>query len=154
MDSIIRALAVYGFLLVVFRLTGKRSLAQITTFDAVLLLIISEAVQQALIDGDESMTNAFLIVVTLLGADIALSVVTIRSSKIDKFVNDAPLLLIEDGQMHEDRLKKSRVSADDIIEHARELRGLERLDQIKYAVLERNGTVTVVPKEGIFTVNP
>lgn len=154
MDSIIRALAVYGFLLVVFRITGKRSLAQITTFDAVLLLIISEAVQQALIDGDESMTNGFLIVITLLAADIALSVATIRSSKIDKFVNDAPLLLIEDGRMHEDRLKKSRVSADDIIEHARELRGLERLDQIKYAVLERNGTVTVIPKEGIFTVNP
>lgn len=55
---------------------------------------------------------------------------------------------------HGDRLKKSRVSVDDILEHARELRGLERLDQIKFVVLERNGAVTVIPKEGIFTVNP
>ena len=154
MDSILRALAVYAFLLVVFRITGKRSLAQITTFDAVLLLIVSEAVQQALIDGDESMTNAFLLVITLLGADIVMSVVTLRSGRVDKLLNDVPLLLIEDGTVHDDRLKKSRVSLDDILEHARELRGLERVDQIKYAVLERNGGVTIVPKEGIFTVNP
>lgn len=154
MDSIVRALAVYGFLLVLFRITGKRSLAQITTFDAVLLLIISEAVQQALIDSDESMTNAFLLVVTLLGADVVMSLINIRSSKVDKLLNDVPLLLIEDGHLHGDRLKKSRVSVDDILEHARELRGLERLDQIKYAVLERNGVVTVIPKEGTFTVNP
>jgi uncharacterized membrane protein YcaP (DUF421 family) len=61
MDSVLRALAVYAVLLLVFRIAGKRSLAQITTFDAVLLLIISEAVQQALVDGDESMSNAFLL---------------------------------------------------------------------------------------------
>jgi uncharacterized membrane protein YcaP (DUF421 family) len=149
-DAIIRALAVYGFLLVVFRITGKRSLAQITTFDAVLLLIISEAVQQALIDSDESMTNAFLLVLTLLGADVAMSLATIRSDRVDKWLNDVPLVLIEDGTLHDDRLKKARVSPDDILEHARELRGLQSMDQIKYAVLERNGTVTVVPKDGVF----
>ncbi|HEX9970131.1 MAG TPA: YetF domain-containing protein [Acidimicrobiales bacterium] len=154
MDAIIRALAVYGFLLVVFRITGKRSLAQITTFDAVLLLIISEAVQQALIDSDESMTNAFLLVLTLLGADVVMSLITIRSDKVDKLLNDVPLVLVEDGHVHEDRLKKARVSSDDILEHARELRGLESMDQVKYAVLERNGTVTVVPKEGVFVFHP
>lgn len=151
MSSIVRGLAVYGFLLLIFRLTGKRSLAQITTFDAVLLLIISEAVQQGLIDGDESMSNAFLLVLALLGADILMSVLAVRSNRVDKLLNDAPLLLIEDGTMHQDRMKKVRVTADDILERARELRGIERFDQIKYAVLERSGAVTVIPKEGALT---
>ncbi len=151
MDSIIRGLVVYGFLLLVFRATGKRSLAQITTFDAVLLLIISEAVQQALIDGDESMVNAFLLVVALVGADVLLSVLSVRSNRLDKLLNDVPLLLIDNDTVHEDRMKKARVTPDDILERARELRGIERLDQIKYAVLERSGAVTVVPKEGSLT---
>ena len=154
MDSVIRALAVYGFLLLIFRITGKRSLAQITTFDAVVLLIISEAVQQALIDSDESMTNAFLLVVTLLGADVLLSIVTIRSNRVDKLLNDVPVVLIEDGEFHQDRMKRARVSPDDILEYARELRGIARFDQIKYAVLERNGTVTIIPNEGAITFRP
>ena len=148
MDSVLRGVIVYGVLLVLFRITGKRSLAQITTFDAVLLLIISEAIQQALIDGDESMTNAFLLVLTLLAADVLLSVLTMRWPALDRLVNDAPLVLVEDGRLLEDRLKKARVGLDDILERARELQGLERLDQIKYAVLERSGSITVVPKSG------
>ncbi len=126
-------------------------MAQITTADAVLLLVISEAVQQALIDGDESMSNAFLLVVALLGADILLSVLGVRSNRVDNLLNGVPLLLIEDGTMRRDRMRKARVTADDILERARELRGIERFDQIKYAVLERGGAVTVVPKEGALT---
>ncbi len=148
MDSVLRAVAVYAFLLLIFRFTGKRSLAQITTFDGVILLIISEAVQQALIDNDHSMINAFLLVVTLLGADVVMSLVSIRSNRVDKALNDVPLILIEDGNMHGDRMMKARVTADDILEQARQLRGVERLDQIKYAVLERSGSVTVIPNEG------
>ena len=66
MDSILRAALVYLVLLVLFRVTGKRSLSQTTTFDFVLLLIVSEAIQEALLAGDQSMTNAYLVVGTLL----------------------------------------------------------------------------------------
>lgn len=148
MSSVLRAAAVYGVLLLLFRLSGKRSLAQITTFDAVLLLIISEAIQQGLIDGDESMTNAFLLVVTLLGLDVLMSAISIRSGKLDRFVNDAPLVLVEDGKFLEDRMKRARVSADDILEQARGLRGVQSADQIRYAILERSGGITVVPQPG------
>ena len=154
MDSVIRALAVYGFLLVVFRITGKRSLAQITTFDAIVLLIISEAVQQALLDSDESMTNAFLLVVTLMTADVVMSLLSTRSNRVDKLLNDVPLVLIDDGELQHERMKKSRVSPDDILENARELRGIARFDQIKYAILERNGNITVIPREGALTFRP
>lgn len=154
MDSVFRALAVYGFLLVIFRITGKRSLAQITTFDAIVLLIISEAVQQALIDSDESMTNAFLLVVTLMTADVVMSLLSTRSNRVDKLLNDVPLVLIDDGELQHERMKKSRVTPDDILENARELRGIARFDQIKYAILERNGNITVIPREGSITFRP
>ena len=146
MDSIIRGITTYFFLLLIFRISGKRSLAEITTFDAVLLLIVSEAIQQALIDGDESMTNAFLLVLTLIGTNVLMQWMSTRSPKFDNFFNDTPLVLIEDGQMHRDRMKRVRVTEDDILEQGRALLGVERLDQIKYAVLERSGGITVIPK--------
>ena len=146
MDSVIRAAIVYLMLLVLFRITGKRSLAQITTFDAVLLLIFSEAIQQALIDNDNSMTNAFIIIVTLLGLDVLFSVVAVRVPLVDRLLNDVPLVLIEDGRVHRDRMQKSRVSEDDILEQARTTLGVERLDQIRYAILERGGEISVIPR--------
>ena len=146
MDSILRAATVYVVLLVIFRIAGKRSLGDITTFDAVLLLIISEAIQQALIDNDTSMTNAFLIVVTLVGLSIAASFLTLRSKRADKVINDVPLLLIEDFELQSERMEKTRVTADDILERAREQWGVERLDQVRWAVLERGGTISVIPE--------
>lgn len=148
MDSVLRACAVYFFLLVLFRIAGKRSLGQITTFDAVLLLIISEAVQQALINNDTSMTNGFILVMTLLGLDVSISLLTLRSRTADRLINDMPLVLLENGKLFKDRMRKARVTEDDILAMARELQGLERLDQIKFAVLERSGGITVVPNEG------
>jgi len=147
LDSVIRAFAVYAFLMLIFRIAGKRSLAEITTFDAVLLLIISEAVQQALIDSDESMINAALIVITLLGLDIAMSLITYRSRRIDRWLNDSPLVIVEDGKGIKDFMTKTRITEDDVMEKAREFHGLERLEQVKFAVLERSGTITIIPKE-------
>jgi uncharacterized membrane protein YcaP (DUF421 family) len=147
MDSVVRAAVVYAVLLLIFRIAGKRSLADITTFDAVLLLIVSEAIQQALLDNDPSMTNAFLVVVTLLGLDIALSLVSIRSRKVDKLVNDVPLVLVAEGKPLTDRMSRSRVTEDDVLEQARQKWGIERLDQIDYAVLERSGAIAIVPRE-------
>ena len=147
MDSIVRGLAVYVLLLVIFRISGKRSLAEITTFDFVLVLIISESVQQAMIDNDNSMTNAFLLVMTLVGFDIVLSLAKQRWSWLRNALDSRPLLLIADGKLQHQHMQRERVDEGDILSAARELQGLERLDQIKYAVLEQGGTITVVPKE-------
>lgn len=146
MDSVIRATVVYVVLLMLFRLTGKRSLGETTAFDFVLLLIIAEAVQSALIESDHSMTNAFLLILTLLGIDVSLSLVKRHSSFLGKVVDDVPLILVEDGKMLTERMRKSRVDEDDILQAARRLRGLERIDQVKYAVLEPSGGISIVPK--------
>jgi uncharacterized membrane protein YcaP (DUF421 family) len=146
MESVIRAAVVYVILLVLFRIAGKRSLAEITSFDLVLLLIISEATQQAMIDNDNSMTNSLLLVSTLIGMNILLSVVTKRWKSFDKLVEDVPLVILKNGEPIRERMRKERVDEDDIMEAARASEGLERLDQIKYAILERTGHITIVPK--------
>ena len=146
METILRAAVVYVLLLVVFRLSGKRSLAQITSFDFVLLLIIGEAVQQGLLGEDFSLTSALLIVITLVGMDIGISLLKQRSPQIDKIVDSVPLVLVEYGELHPDRMAKVRVDLEDILAAARETQGLERLDQIKYAILERSGGISVIPQ--------
>jgi uncharacterized membrane protein YcaP (DUF421 family) len=146
MDSVLRSALVYFFLLIIFRISGKRSLSQITTFDFVLLLIISESTQQAMVGDDFSLTNAALVILTLVGLDIGLSLLKQRSPRIDKLMDSVPLILVENGVLLLDRMNKTRVSEEDILSAGRELQGLERLDQIKYAVLERSGHITVIPK--------
>lgn len=147
MDPVIRAAAVYLFLLLVFRAFGKRSLAQITTFDFVLLLIVAETTQQALLADDFSITNAFILIGSLFVLDAACDLVRRRSRWFDRVTEGLPLVIVEDGRMLTDRLRKSRIDEAEILAAARESQGLERLDQIKYAVLEKNGAISIIPKE-------
>ena len=147
MDSVLRAATIYIALMIIMRVAGKRSLAQITTFDFVLLLIIGEATQQALLGQDFSMTNAIIVIVTLVMIDIGLSFIKRRSKTIDKVLDDVPLVIVEDGVALKDRMDKARVDEDDVLSAARHLQGLERLDQIRYAVLERSGGISIVPKK-------
>lgn len=146
MESITRGLVVYLFLLLVFRLAGKRSLSETSSFDLVLLLIISETIQQAMVDSDNSLTNAGLLVLTLVSADVFLSVIKQRSPLLDQWLEGVPVVVLKDGQLVKEHADSERVDEADILEAAREQRGLERLDQIKFAVLERGGKITVVGK--------
>lgn len=146
MDSIFRAAVVYLILLLLFRINGKRTLAQITTFDFILLLIVAEAIQQAMVDTDNSITNAVLVVITLLGIDILLSLLKGRSWLVEKLVDDVPLVIVADGHPLKDRMTKERIDEGDVLIAAREAHGLERMDQIKYAVLERSGGISIIPK--------
>src|SRR5687768_11953069 len=147
MDSVIRAAVIYFVLLLVFRLGGNRSIAQITAFDFILLLIISEAIQQAMITDDYSITNAFLLVVTLVGLDIMMSLWKQRSERVEKILDGVPILVIENGKMHKDRMDKERIDESDILVAARHQPGLERLDQIKHAIVESSGGITIIAKE-------
>lgn len=137
----------YFLLLIVIRVAGKRTLAEITTFDLVLLLIIGESTQQALIGNDYSFTNAVVLIITLVFIDIALSLIKQRSARLDRWIEGTPVLIMKDGVPLTRALQNARIDESDILEAARKLRGLERLDQIKYAILEKDGGITIVPKE-------
>ena len=147
METILRALAMYLFLLLIFRISGKRSLAQITTFDFVLLLVIGEASQQALIGKDYSIITAMLAIATLMAIDIALSLIKDRAPTVDRWLEDVPVIVVAHGQPLYERMKQERVDLDDVLSAARSLHGLECLEQIKYAVLERNGGISIIPAD-------
>lgn len=145
MDAVLRAAGIYFILLIVFRMAGKRTLNQLTTFDFILVLIISETTQQALIGDDFSMIQAFLLIITLVGLDIFLASLKHRSPQIDKLIDGVPVVVVENGNMIRERMDKARIDEGDILTAARETQGLERMDQIKYAVLERNGGISIIP---------
>lgn len=148
MDLVIRGIAVYLFLLLIFRVSGKRSLRNATTFDFVLLLIIAETTQQALIHDDASVTGASLLIVVLVGTDVLLSLVKRWSPRVDRLLEGQPIVILRDGVPLKQRMHLERVDDEDILSAARETRGIERLKEIKRAVLERNGAISIVPRRG------
>jgi uncharacterized membrane protein YcaP (DUF421 family) len=146
MDSVLRGLAVYFFLLLVFRIAGRRTLSETTTFDLVMVLIISETTQQAMVDNDHSVTNGFLLILTLIGTSLLLSVLKVRLPGLEKLIDGLPVVVVSNGKILKDRMNKLYVDEDDILEAARTLHGIERMDQIKHAVVERGGDISIVPK--------
>jgi uncharacterized membrane protein YcaP (DUF421 family) len=149
MESILRGAATYLFVWLIFRLTGKRTLAQITTFDAVLLLIISETTQAALIDDDNSFTNSMLLILTLLGIDVFLSCVKQQFPTIEKIMDGAPVLIVDKGRLQHEVMNKERVDEHDILHAARDLQGLGNLGSVEYAILEQTGEITIIPKQPV-----
>src|SRR5687768_15941804 len=122
MDCVLRGAATYVIVWLIFRLAGKRSLAETTTFDFVLLLIISETTQSALVGKDNSLTNSFLLIVTMVGLDIALSLWKQRSEAVDKLLDSVPLVILADGIPIKERLDKERIDEGDSLAAARQLR--------------------------------
>jgi len=147
MDAVLRAAAIYLFMLLLFRIAGRRTLSNLTNFDFVLLLIIGEATQQALLGDDFSVTNAFIVIVALVGIDIGLSLVKERAPRVGKILDGVPMVIVEHGRPLHPRMKRARVSEEDVLQSARESQGLERMDQIKYAVLELGGSISIIPQD-------
>lgn len=147
MSSIFHAASVYIVLLVIFRVAGKRTLNDMTTFDLVLVLIISEAVQQGMVGSDSSLTNAFLLVVTLVSIDILLSVLKHRFPGFGRALDGRPVVIVRDGELLERVAARERVDEDDVMSAARCLHGIEHMAQIKHAVLEAGGKISIIPRE-------
>lgn len=145
MDSVLRAAAVYLVLLLLFRLAGKRSLAQMSPFDMILLLVMGEATQQALLGEDFSLVNAFLVLGTLVGLDIFLGWARQASPAAEKVLEEPPLVIVVDGQPLRDRMAREHVDEADILHAARQSHGLGRMEDIRYAVLEAGGQISVIP---------
>lgn len=146
MDAVMRAVVVYLVLLLLFRLAGRRTLSEMTSFDFILLLIISEAIQNAMIGNDYSLTNGLLVVITLVGLDVLFTILKQRSAFIERWLDGLPMIVVEQGRPLKDLMQRARVDEDDILAAARASQGLERMEQIKYAVLEVGGGISIIPK--------
>ena len=146
MDPVLRVAAMYFFLMLVFRVAGKRTLAETTPFDLLMMLVISETTQQAMVDNDHSLTNAVLLILTLITADILISVWKQRSKVVQRAVDAPAVVIVQDGRILPEAANSERIDENEILEAARRHMGLERLSQVRYAVLEGSGKITVVPK--------
>lgn len=124
---------------------GKRALKETTTFDLVLLLIISEVTQQALVGDDYSITTSIVLICTLMGADLVFTLLKSQSPLFGKITEGVPLLIVNDGKPLKKRMNKSKVDEEDVMQAARLNFGLEKMEEIKYAVLEKDGTITIIP---------
>ncbi len=145
MTAVLSAAAVYLILMVLFRLTGKRTLAQVTTFDLVLLLIISEATQQALIGEDFSITQAFIVIMTLVVLERSSDYLTWRFPWFRRWTESQPAVLVRHGVPEEKVLRHYRLTLDDVLTAGREQHGLRSFDQVDWAVLENSGGISVIP---------
>lgn len=146
MDSVLRGAGIYIVLLIIFRLSGRRTASEMTPFDFVLLLIVAETTQQALLGDDFSITNAAVLVVTLFSMDIAMSYAKGASGRLRLILDGTPTVLIDRGEPDLRALSRSRVALSDLLETARLKQGIERLEQIRYAVLEANGHISIIPE--------
>lgn len=146
MDAVLRTLAIWVVLVLLFRLTGKRTLSQATTFDFVLLLIVGEATQQALLGDDYSITMAAIVIGTLLALDRLTDYLGYRFPKLDKLMESVSVILVDNGTPLKDRMAKAHVTEEEILTFARKAHGLESMAQVKYAVLEKSGGITIVPR--------
>jgi uncharacterized membrane protein YcaP (DUF421 family) len=145
--SVVRAVIIYLGLLIIFRLAGKRTLSQVTTFDFVLLLIISESIQQGLVEDYTSLFRALLLVITLISLNILFSLLKQRSPLVDRVAEGLPVLIFSKGQPHREILKRERIGEEDIMHAARSIHGLQSLEEVEFAILEASGGISVIPRK-------
>jgi uncharacterized membrane protein YcaP (DUF421 family) len=145
MDSVIKATVVFFVLWAILRVSGRRTLGEMTAFDFVLFLIIGGSTQRAITGQDYSLTNALLLVATFVTLDIGLSIVELKWPASRPILNAMPMILVDNGYLMTQRMRRARITEDNILEAARRLHGLERMEQIKFAILEATGEISIVP---------
>lgn len=144
-EFVLRAVAVYVALLVMVRLSGKRSVGQFTPFDMILLILLGTAVQNSLIGEDVSLVGGLLLAATLIALNHAVGWVTARSRRIHGLLEGRAVKIIEDGVLDKERLRKEGVSEMDLDEALRRA-GLEHVSEVRRGWLETDGHITLIKK--------
>jgi uncharacterized membrane protein YcaP (DUF421 family) len=145
MDIALRAIALYVFVVFVMRMIGRRELSTLTPFDLVLLIVLGDAIQQGLTQDDYSVTGAVIAVSTLAVMQLITSYVSFRVRPLRRVLKGEPIVLIEDGKLLSQNLRRERMTADDVAEQMR-TQQIPTFDQVQWAILESNGTISFIQK--------
>jgi uncharacterized membrane protein YcaP (DUF421 family) len=145
MGTILRAIAVYFTLLVVMRVVGRRSFEQMSPFEMILIFLFGGMGIQAVVSDDRSLTNALLGIMTVALLHVSVAFLKMRSEGFRRLVDGTPIVIVEGGHWHEDRLQRLRLTPQDVMAAGRQA-GLEHMKQIQFAVVERNGGISIVRK--------
>lgn len=144
---VLRALVIYVFVMVLVRVSGKRTVGQFTPFDLVLVILIGNAVQNGINGGDNSLTGAFFMAGTLIALNWIVAYVTSRSRALEKMVEGVPVVLARNGRVYEKVLREQHVSPADFHKAMRQHDVLEA-SEVALALLETNGSISIVTREG------
>ena len=145
MDLVLRAVVVFAFIVVLTRVIGRRELASLAPVDLILLIILGDALQQGLTQEDYSLTGSVLVVETLAILQVFTSWVTFRFPFTRRALEGEPLIVLEDGKPIERNLKRERLTVEELTESAR-LHEIGSLEEVRWAVLERNGELSFIKK--------
>jgi len=141
---VIRTAAVYLVILIGLRLAGKREIGQLTVFDLVVLLLISNAVQNAMLGPDTSLTGGIIAVVVLLAMSLILAQLRLRSTRLRRLVQGSPTLLVLHGEVIPEHMRREGLDEDTLQAALRE-HGVEKISDVEMAVLEIDGSISIVP---------
>jgi uncharacterized membrane protein YcaP (DUF421 family) len=145
MDIVLRAIVLYFFIVLVMRVIGRRELSSMTPFDLVLLIVLGDAIQQGLTQDDYSVTGAFLAVATIATLQVFTSWLSFRSKRARKVLEGDPLVVVEKGKVVDHNLKRERMTEDEIAEEMRQQQ-ISSLDEVEWAILESNGSISFIKK--------
>ena len=141
-ELILRGVLVYLLLIVLLRLTGKRQIGQMAPFDLVLLLVLSNAVQNAMNGGDNSVTAGAISAITLVTINFIIGYATYKSKKLEALIEGRPQVLIHNGKIYEDAMKEARLTHHELNAALRS-EGCACVEEVQYAMLENNGKISV-----------
>ena len=140
-----RAAIIYVFLIVILRLTGKRQVGQLAPFDLVLLLVISNTVQNAMNAGDNSVTAGLILATTVIALNSAVASLTYRWKRLAAFVEGEPQVLIHNGRLNPRVMARERLTHHELMAALREA-GCSTIEDVHAAILENNGRISVLPR--------
>ena len=146
----IRTIAVYLVVLLGLRLSGKREIGQMTVFDLVVLLLIANAVQNAMVGQDTSLIGGILAAVVLLGINAIVANLRLRWPRLRRLVEGTPTLLVLHGEVIPQHMRKEGIDEESLLAALRE-HGVAEISGVEMAVLEIDGSISVVPADGITT---
>jgi len=146
LEKVIRPVLVYVFLIVSLRLAGKRELAQLNPLDLIVLLTLSNTVQNAIIGNDNSVTGGIIGAATLLIVNSIAVRFLYTHESLDRLVEGSPEVLIENGRIRHDQLKKEHITLTEL-EEAAHKQGFASLDIVDRAVLESGGSISFLAKQ-------
>jgi uncharacterized membrane protein YcaP (DUF421 family) len=137
--------AIYLLLLLIFRVAGRRTLAETSTFDLVLLLIIGDTTQQALMGNDDTVTGALIAILSVVSLDMTMTYLKNAFPVFDRLLEGKPVLLIREGKFQHAAIRANGLDDEDLKEAARLSHGLEDMEDVRQATLERDGKISIVP---------
>ena len=144
-ELVLRSAIVYSALIVILRVTGKRQVGQLAPFDLVLLLVLSNAVQNSMNGGDNSLIGGLISAVTLVSLNYVVGYATFKSKRIESLIEGRPLLIIHNGHVLKDVLAHAMVTHHELDAALRQ-NGHACIDEVQSAVLENNGAITVLSR--------